>query len=149
MNCDFLCFLQVRKGKLTDILNLKALQTLGIICEIPYILYFNLWNQSYVLKRERAEGIRVSLGWGCYYKLEELKMSNDCFVQIHFQYNLLWILSVIALNRAEAYHRCKIYAIAEGSTISCICLVVQWLQVKRFSVYRLIRLQIQVISVYM
>jgi hypothetical protein len=70
----------VYKGKLTDILIPKALQTLHNMCEIPYILYFNLWNQSYGLKRERAESTRVSLGWGCYYELEELKMSNNCFV---------------------------------------------------------------------
>jgi hypothetical protein len=62
LNYDLLCFLQVYKGKLTDILILKALQTLGSMCEIPYILYFNLLNQSYGLKRGRAEGIRVSLG---------------------------------------------------------------------------------------
>lgn len=80
LNYDLLCFLQVRKGKLTDILILKALQTLGNMCEIPYILYFILWNQSHGLKRERAEGTRVSLGWGYYYGFEELKMSNDCFV---------------------------------------------------------------------
>ena len=66
------CFLQVYKGKRTDILIPKAFQTLGNTCEILfiymyvyicvcvcvyiYILYFNLWNQSYGLKRERAEG---------------------------------------------------------------------------------------------
>jgi len=41
--------------------------------------------------------------------------------------------SIITVKRTEAYHRGKIYAIAEGSTISCICHMEQWLQVKRFS----------------
>jgi hypothetical protein len=86
-----------------------------------------------VWKRERAEGMRVSLGWGCYYKLEELK--NQMIVLFRFTFSTVFFefYSVNTVKRTEAYHRGRIYAIAEGSTISCICHMVQWLQVKRFS----------------
>lgn len=41
--------------------------------------------------------------------------------------------SIITVKRTEAYHRGKIYAIAEVSTINCVCRMAQWLQVQRFS----------------
>ena len=49
---------------------------------------------------------------------------STIFVEFYF---------VITLKRIEAYHRGKVYAIGEVSTISCFCHMVQWLQVKRFS----------------
>jgi hypothetical protein len=50
------------------------------------------------------------------------------FIAVFFE-----LCSIITVKRTEAYLRGKMYAIAEGSTISCICHMEQWLQVKRFS----------------
>lgn len=76
------CFLQVYKGKHTDILIPKAFQTLGNMREILFIYIYIycilIFEINLMVWKEKEQ--KVSLGWGSYNKLEELKMSNDYFV---------------------------------------------------------------------
>lgn len=121
--------------KLFKSLAMGVWNTMHIVCQS---LKSVLWSQ-----KEKAEGKRVSLGWGCYYKPEELKSFEWLFCLVSFSIQSSFNFIQLLLSREQkSIIRGNIYAIAEGTTIICICHMLQWFQVKSFLIYHLIQLQI-------